>query len=277
MNFKGKIFLFVSGVVLILFFCTLKLYSQSSSSQKPFDSYTITLTGDSLSQTTAVNITVVVEGGVTKVVAPVTFSASGATLVLSDVNSNTGVVTLVWSGNVTGGKIKVTGKINAVNEKPILNVTKIEAAGGKDITNEVSSQVEVFSSVVDPTPTPTPEVTTPTPTATPTPDNKDKPLLSISGTDTISLSSRRTSKAKLIVSATNFQSTARCESSASDSSLLSVRPKKFFLSQARAKRRIIARVPFLQRKNIKTQTSVILNVSCNNGASIDKELTIQPP
>lgn len=255
--------------------CNLKLLSETPTGQNSFDSFTLTLTGATLSETKALNITISIDGKVTQIKPPITFSATGAALILSDVNSSTGVITLVWSGQITDGKVIISGKINSVNEVPKISVTKVEAAGGKDITGDLVSKVEVFGPPVD-TPTPTPTPTAPEVTPTPNIKEEPEPSLTITGLDTLSLGFRRKRRTRLLVKAQDFKNIARCGASASDSSLLYVRPTRFFLSSIRTTRRIIAGVPFMQIRKVKTKTSVILTVSCNNGAEAEKELIIQP-
>lgn len=209
-----------------LFFIPIYLKAQTETT---IDSYSIALSGSALNSTNGLNITVTISGGTAQLASGATLKASGATQLLSDVNTTTNVISVVWSGAITNGEATISGKLaqGSVSSSPILNISKIEAAGGKDITSEVLAVVTTSG----PLPTPTPELTpTPTPQPTPeaTPTPAPTPSITIKGPDTVDVSERRGRKFKLSVTGVNFEpKLTRCTASTSERSILRVTPTSF--------------------------------------------------
>ncbi len=254
----------------------LRTYSQDGSL---IDTYTIDITGDTLNTITALNITVSIANNATQLQPGVIFMANGASLLLSDVKASTGVVSVVWTGNITDGKLTVSGKLTPVSTAPEISVSKIEAAGGKDITAEVTSTITTSASTTQSTPTPT-AVPSATPEGTPTPTPVSSgPSITISAPDEIDVSNPRQRRAIVRVAASNFaRGFTRCTARTSDRTVLRISPRVFPLGQNLRNARLVARVhPFvvssLLDDEIFEETATI-NISCRNGAQASKEITI---
>ena len=112
------------------------------------DTLTITINGQSVNQTSALNVTVAFsDPTVAQLDTGVTFMGTGAAQLLTDVNATTGVLTAVWSGNITDGVATITGmlKPGTMGGTSMISVTKVEAAGGTDITGSVVATVNPTS------------------------------------------------------------------------------------------------------------------------------------
>ena len=277
------LFFLVLFLVLNSLFCQ-KSYSQDESfvaNQVVFDLYNIDLNGNVLNTLTALNITVSTGGSSTKLKPGVTFKANGASLILSDVNYSTGVISLVWTGNITDGKLTISGKLNPVSILPQLTITRIEAAGGRDITGEVTVSIKAASSSPPPaTPTPTP-TTTPisaTPTPTPVTSNENLPSIKLSGPDILNVNIPRQRRAAIRVLASNFKKTTRCTAVSSDKTIIRVSPKMFPLGPVLKRGVLVVKVNPLVVSSIlngeTTEESVTINVDCENGAEAVKEIII---
>ncbi|GEM_PF-2566734 len=108
------------------------------------DTFTVTVTGNAVKQTNALNVTVAFSDSTVATLATgVSFMGTGATQLLTDVNVGTGVLTAVWDGSITDGVATITGMLAAgsMGGRTNLAVTKVEAAGGTDITTNVVAQV----------------------------------------------------------------------------------------------------------------------------------------
>ncbi|GEM_PF-3393698 len=278
-------------LISILFFLLNSLFCQKSFSQDEsfaanqvaFDSYSINLSGNVLNTVTAINITTSVAGNSTKLKPGVTFKANGASLILSDVNPSTGVISLVWSGNITDGKLTVSGKINPVSTLPQLTITRIEAAGGKDITGEVTALIKAASPSPPPitlTPTPTP-TTTPvesTPTPTPVILNENLPSIQLSGPDILNVDIPRQRRTIIRVLASKFSKTTRCTADSSDKTIARVSPRMFPLGPVLKRRVLIVKINPAVISSILngeiTEEIVTIDVNCGNGAEAFKEIII---
>ena len=253
----------------------------SASSSVPIvDSYAINISGGVLSSTNALNVTVnFTPGGSAQLDSGTTLKATGATQLLSDVNPGTGLVTVVWTGGIADGKATITGKLKAgsVFGNPKINVVKIEAAGGLDITNTVVVNALLLSStVVEPTPTPSPSPT-PTPTPKPTsPSDAQGPKLSLSGPDSISLKPKAY-LVRVVATGLNFTSITKCQAISSDKSFLIVRPKLFLLSPTRNKKTLFVTVRPNQSLGVADSEIVNISASCTNDTEDDFDILLTPP
>ncbi len=109
------------------------------------DSVTFAVTGDAIKGTTAVNVTVAISD---KTVADLdsaspTFMGNGATQLLTDIKTDTGVLTAVWSGSITDGVANITAMVKAgsMAGSTMISVTKVEVAGGTDVTGSIATKV----------------------------------------------------------------------------------------------------------------------------------------
>ncbi len=280
--------------------------SQTTSTGSP-DTFTINVSGNTLSSTTALNIMISISpSGSANLDTSLTFKGTGATQLLTDVNQGTGTLSVVWNGTLTNNSATITGmlKPGTASGTPVLTITKIEKAGGIDITKEVVSSITTSSSTPAPTPTPTPTPTpkptptptepmptpkpiptpidihpTPTPLPSPSPEDTTEPGIVISGTEEILLQSDIVNAGKLKVKATDFGAFSKCTVNVSDSDLLRVKPKRFLLGPGRTRQTIILRVPSAIAGDIidnGDQEAVTIEVSCKNGAFDDTEVLLIP-
>ena len=279
------LFILISFFVLNSLFC-LKSFSQDESfvdNQVVFDSYSINLSGDALNTVTAINITTSVAGNSTKLKPGVTFKANGASHILSDFNPSTGVISLVWSGNITDGKLTVSGKINPVSVLPQLTITRVEGAGGKDITGEVTALIKAESSSPPPTtPTPTTTPVASTPTPTPVVLNENPPSIKLSGPDILNVNiprrRRAIRRARIRVLASKFSKTTRCTANSSDKTIMRVSPRMFLLGPFLRRGVLIVKVNPAVTSSILngeiTEEIVTIDIHCGNGAEAFKEIII---
>ena len=108
------------------------------------DSFTVTIDGAGVGQTSALNLTVAfTDSAVATLDTGVTFMGTGATQLLTDVNPTTGVLTAVWSGTITDNKAVITGMLKPGSKggTTMIGISKVEASGGTDITSSVAVTV----------------------------------------------------------------------------------------------------------------------------------------
>ena len=108
------------------------------------DTITITVDGTAVNSTNALNLTVAfTDSSVVSLDTGVTFMGTGATQLLTDVNATTGLITAVWDGTITDGKAVITAMLKAgsMAGSTMIGVSKVEAAGGTDITSSVVATV----------------------------------------------------------------------------------------------------------------------------------------
>lgn len=107
------------------------------------DTVTITINGQALSATNAVNVTLAfgTNGVATVDTASPTFMGTGASQLLTSINGN--VVTAVWDGAVTDNQVVLTAMLKAgsVSGSTTVSVSKVEVAGGTDVTDSVAATV----------------------------------------------------------------------------------------------------------------------------------------
>ena len=132
---RNNIFSFVLSI-LIINFCflgnlvngqTTGTNLLGSTTGSTIDTFTINLNGGTLNSATALNITIGIAGGSAQLDNAVTFKGNGASLLLSDVNSSTNVITVVLNGSITDGKATIIGKLKAgsVNGNPTISVVEM--------------------------------------------------------------------------------------------------------------------------------------------------------
>ena len=112
------------------------------------DTITVTVNGDSVNSTNALNVTLSFsDSTVATLDTGVTFMGTGAAQLLTDVNTQTNVLTAVWDGTITDGAAVLTAmlKPGTMAGTTTIAVTKVEAAGGLDITESVASTVSPSS------------------------------------------------------------------------------------------------------------------------------------
>ena len=304
----SKIKLFTTALITIL---CLGFYSYKASADPPLspiflDNYSITLSGNALNSTTALNIKVeIVPANSAQIDTGVSFKGNGATQLLTDVNQGTSTISVVWNGTITDGKATITGmlKPGTGTGTPALNIIKVEKAGGVDITKEITSTVNLTSSTPTtiPTPTPTPSpspspspssspkpIPSPDPSPSPSPgmgtkppidDEEDEPSITISGNEQIIVQSGIINAGKLKVKAADFTALSKCTVSVSDTDLARIKPARFILGPGRTKQTLLVRVPQSAARDIIDSgdtESVTVEINCKNGAFDDTELLLVP-
>lgn len=261
--------------------------AQTSGSTSAVDTFTITLTNKSgktsLKDTNALNITI---SSNSPIDAGVTFTGSGAALLLSDVNALTNVISVVWTGSVTDGKVTIAGKLKPGGATPVQEgfVVNVEKAGGISIKNDLDIVVQ-FSNSASPTPTPTPSPTpSPTPTSSPTPTPAPEPTVTLSGASSVKLRPFGLNAIRLKVKALHFTKVALCQVESSDSTLLKPQPKKFSLTPSRKVKTLLGVVPSktarrIIREDIPEEVSVFVTCAnkANGEAEAEKDITLSPP
>ena len=103
------------------------------------------------------------------------------------------------------------------------------------------------------------------------------PSLSLQGSDTLILKPSRVNKIVLQAKATNFASNSKCKVSASNNSLVRVRPTNFSLNQKVTKKRITVSVPVSEALKLisnKSQETVTINIICNNSTKDEFDVVI---
>lgn len=281
------------GLVLIALIISFDLsknmvIGQITSDADMSNTYTITLSGSALKSTNALNITLGFVGGSGQLDTGISLKANGATQLLTDVNATTNLVSVVWTGSITDGKAIITGKLKAGSKtgNPTINVTKVVAAGGLDITSSLVSNVTFNSIAPSPTPSPSPSASpspgpsaspSPTPSPSPSPSTKE-PSLTISGPDTLVLNPERSNIIKLTVKGTNFTGTTRCKATSSND-IMRTRPRTFLLSPGRNKKTIFGVVSSSDTFDIidsDNDETVTIEVTCKNGTEDELDILVTP-
>lgn len=109
------------------------------------DSFTVTIDGEAVAGTSALNVTVTFsDPQVVSLDTGVTFMGTGASQLLTDVNVTSGILTVVWTGAVTDNRVVITGMLKAGSKAGTSTITasKVEASGGNDITSAVAVTVD---------------------------------------------------------------------------------------------------------------------------------------
>ena len=118
--------------------------STSSGGMLSADTITITVEGQSVAATNALNVTLgFSDSNVATLDTGVTFTGAGAAQLLTDVDTGKGLLSVVWSGTITDNKAVITAMLKAGSKAGSTNisVTKVEAAGGTDITGSIAATV----------------------------------------------------------------------------------------------------------------------------------------
>ena len=274
---------------------SLKVCSQSTGA---LDTYTITLTNKSgkislNSPTTALNIKVAPGGqDVSGLNTGVSLKATGATALLTNVDSIANIITVVWSGGISDGKAIITGKLKQGNTiAPNFLVTKVEKDGGLNITDDLNITVNLSSSEL-----PSSSSSSSGSSVSSSSSSGSTAILSSSGGSTIMSSSEPSitlsgpeefvvkrpglNTFKLKVKGANFTTPTRCTIDISDDSLLRVKPRRFILNTARISGTLLAKVPVTTVKDLLNNDSsdiATVDVSCSNDASDSIDIIITSP
>lgn len=274
-------------IILIVTFnlINLKAYSQhdmGTNGSAPLDTYTITLTNKdgktSLnSPTSGLNIKVAPGGqDVAGLDTGASLKANGIIPILTNVDTTTNIITVVWSGGITEGKAIVTGKLKQGSTiASVFTVVKVEKDGGKDITGDLNITVNLSSSTQASSSSSGSTITSTsssggTTTSSSSGSTANAPSISLTGPDQFIVKKLSSNIFKLKVKGTNFTKAVRCTLDVSDDSLLRVKPKRFILSPARSAGLLLAKVPFLEVKDLVDNDSaevVTIDVSCTNDAA----------
>ena len=253
------------------------------------DTYTIVLEGSSLGSTSALNITIALTGA--QLDTGVTFKANGASQLLTDVNTTTGIATVVWSGTISDGKATITGKIKAgsVTGTPSISITKVEAAGGVNITTQLTKITATVNSSASPETSPSPSPTptsSPSPTPSPTPSSTPEPTepsVTITVPDEVKLKARGLNIFKITVKASNFAKSSRCEIDTAFESTEDItaraRPATFILSSVRPKKSILIQLPRSLTRDLienELEDTLFIDVNCSNGATGEEGVLLTP-
>ena len=111
------------------------------------DTITVTINGQALNSTSAVNVTLAfgTAGVATVDTTGLTFMGTGATQLLTEVKGN--VLTAAWDGAITDSKAVLTAmlKAGATGGSTTISVSKVEVAGGTDVTSSVVATVSPSS------------------------------------------------------------------------------------------------------------------------------------
>ncbi len=267
---------------------SLKVFSQSAGL---LDTYTITLTNKdgktSLGNpTSGLNIKVAPGGqGVSGLDTGVSLKATGAVGLLTNVDSTTNVITVVWSGGISDGKATVTGMLKQGNTvAPNFTVTKVEKDGGKDITEDLNVVVNLSSSV--------PPVSSSSSSGSVSSSSSsggtttsssggsissNEPSITLSGPEQFIVKKPGLNTFKLKVKGANFTAATKCEINVSDDSLLRVRPRKFTLNATRTSGTLLAKIPPAAVKDLLDNSSsdiATVDISCSNDASDSIDIII---
>jgi len=255
--------------------------------------YTIVLKGSDLASTSALNITYSTSASDFSPASSITFKGTGASLLLSNVDTSKKIISVVWSGAITDSTITITGNLTGnVNSSSAINVTKVEKSGGVNIT----SSVQATSSISNPTNTTSSSSgTTSGDTGTSSGDTGtsssgstssggtssgntvSEPSISIDVIDSVLITSKRVSPIKVKIIGSNFTKASRCSITTSDDTLGKARPNKIVLDKVRKSKFVFVRIPPKTVKDFLEnglEDSLVIDVTCNNGATEAAEILI---
>ena len=109
------------------------------------DTFTVTIDGDALAATNALNVTISFsDPNAVQLDSGVTFMGTGASQLLTDVDTMTNVLTVVWDGTISDNRAVITGMLKAGTQAgtSTISVGKVEASGANDITTAVIVTVD---------------------------------------------------------------------------------------------------------------------------------------
>ena len=282
----------IAGLLIVLIvssnLISLKVLSQTEGST-PLDTYIITLTnkdGKTIlnGPTSALNITTAPGGQNVAGLNPgVSFNGTGATTLLTNVDTAANLITVVWSGAVSDGKAVITGSLKQGSTiAPNFTVVKVEKDGGTDITNDVNIVVNLSSSTASSSSS-SGSVSSSSSGATITSSSSgssaSEPSITLNAPDKFVVKKGSPNTLKIKVVGANFSSAAKCQIEVSDDSLFRVRPLKFLLSKSRGTKTLLAKVLPVEVKSILDSDSadvVTVDVSCSNDASDSIDITLAP-
>ena len=270
--------------LVVLGFLSNKMVAWAEMNTSPVDTFIISINGNALNTTQALNLTVALDNsGLAELPTTVNLKTSGAAQLLSEIKNN--VITVLWSGSITDGKATITGKFKpgTVVGNPTLTVTKVEAAGGINITNSVAVVITTLNSqaaLATPTPSPSPSASpspspSPEPSPSPTPVDENAPLLKVTAPATYTIKPGL-NFFKLRVDGIKFKSITDCEVTTSDDSLLRVRPSSFQLSPLRKKRVLLAKIPSSKASDFQEDQEITIFVDCDNDTEAEDTVLITP-
>ena len=290
---KINFFVALLAVITVTFnLLGLRVLSQSSSG---LDTYTITLINKdgktSLnSPTSGLNIKVAPGGlDVAGIDSGASFKATGATPVLTSANPTTNVISTIWSGGISDGKVIITGKLKqGVSIAPNFTVVSVEKDGGKDITGDLNITVNLSSSTAsEPSSSSSSgsvssssssgSVTTSSSSGS---VNTKEPSITLSAPEQFVVKKTGGNVFKLKATGANFTSTVKCEFDISDDSIVRVKPVRFLLSPARNTKLFLAKIPTAEVRNLLSNSSsdiVTVDVTCTNDASDSIDIIIASP
>ena len=257
------------------------------------DTFKVNLSGSVLDTTTALNIYLSNSNpNVASLTTGILFNGGSAELTLADTNISKNILTIVWNGSA-GGAVTLTGKLKpgiSNGGSTTISVIKVEAAGGIDITNQVSSSVTPSTTTKQSTSSSTtvPEVGTnnnqpvngsPNNNSGTLPSN-NQPSINIDGQSSLALnSSLKQAKIRLLVSGNDITSKIACVASQVSGPKVKISPRRIILSPSITSKNVIVLIP---RKGILdvlasgVSQKLLIKASCTNGATSEKEILLNP-
>ena len=258
-----------------------------------YDTFTLTITNkaDKVSlgnPTNGLNIYVTPGGqGVAGILPGISFMASGATQILTDVKNNT--ISVAWDGTVSDGKVTLTGMLKqGQTVAPEFVINKIEKSGGVDITSDVTASVLLSSSIPqkqteedmsDEEEKDTTTAENPDENPDENVEEVDEPFLIITGPEEISVKEAGTSIIKLKIEGVDFTSIAKCTVDVSDDSFLRVKPRRFILSPKRLEKLMFAKISRRAIREIsknKSEEIESVDIDCSNDAFETFDILLTP-
>ncbi len=258
------------------------------------NTYTIVLKGSSLNSLTALNVSYTLSPTSGFQLDPnVNFKATGATVLLSNVDTAKGIISIVWTGNITDGTITISGKLTgSPTSGSKVNVNKVEKSGGVNITSSVQATSTVNIGSTTPVDTTSSSgstsstssgnssgtTTSSTSSSGSITETPSEPSVTITGPEQILVQGRRVSPARIRVSAVNFDAPVKCILSSSDTSLGRIKPKTILITKPKSTKLAFLRIPLAKIKEINStpnfDDSVVVDVTCDNDVSDAIEVII---
>ena len=288
--------------------------TSSSTGGLSSDTFDITLMSSTLNSTTALNVYVSFSPqSVALLDKDITFYGNGIEQLLTDVDTIKNILTVVWMGALTDDTAHIAGmlKPGTLSGSTSISVNKIEAVGGIDITNKVTTTISP-TSITNSTTGSTPPVQPPpsqgfqegctyvckddkvifTNSNCPPDQGCNPASIQCPGSTTIVkdcilpnsvtlslLPQHKRGSFKLLAEGNNFNSQSSCSVSASIGAFkMNVIPKVFNWNSEKHKTIIQVVIPKSLRRFLYKETSnkvINVDVSCSNGAKGSKEITIE--
>lgn len=149
--------------IFILFALALFSLTAVEAQESTVESFKITISGEALKSTNALNVTISSD---TDIEDSLQIQSSGLFPVLTSFkntslfeDNNVYVYSAALSDDISSAEVVISGDFApaSILFEPIVSVTKVEAAGGLDITSQVQIDIEKISPAAEEEPTPTPE------------------------------------------------------------------------------------------------------------------------